>query len=362
MDILLIFDHYHPYVGGAEVLNRRLAEHLARSHNVTVIARSHAVGLCGEEVINNVRIIRTAGPRWLHSFAAVRKALTKVEKWDVILSATYASALAGYWLSKITHKRSIALVYEILGKNWEQAGKKAFGYWAFEKFVVTRSFDRYISISRYTAGSLEKMGIPSSKIEIIYCGVDGYHFRSRPVDPAIRDQLAGPEELIYFYFGRPGITKGVRYLVEAVQDISDKVANSRLVLMLGQEPREEYKKIIQLIKRLGIGDKVKIINPVVDESLPDYVNAADVVVVPSISEGFGLSAAEACRLGKPVVATRAGALPEVLSGRTVLVEPADPAAIARGVISAFRGDYKTTPVKSFDWGKSLEEYERVICQ
>ena len=59
---------------------------------------------------------------------------------------------------------------------------------------------------------------------------------------------------------------------------------------------------MKLIRRLGIEDKIVLINSVLRKELPNYIKAADCVVVPSLTEGFGFCAAEACAMGKPVVA------------------------------------------------------------
>lgn len=62
-------------------------------------------------------------------------------------------------------------------------------------------------------------------------------------------------------------------------------------------------------------------------------------------------------MGVPVVATRAGSIPEIISGRHVLVEPDLPTAIAEGVIQISRGEWQETPLKTFSWDTMLDTYE-----
>ena len=57
--------------------------------------------------------------------------------------------------------------------------------------------------------------------------------------------------------------------------------------------------------------------------LQSYIAASDCIVVPSLSESFGFAAAEACAMGKPIVASNVASLPEVVSARFILIEPGD---------------------------------------
>ena len=80
------------------------------------------------------------------------------------------------------------------------------------------------------------------------------------------------------------------------------------------------------------------------------------VVVPSLSEGFGFTAAEACAMRKPVVACNVGSLPEVVSGKCVFVEPKKSESIADGVIKIYNGEYEQKPERLFKWSECIEKY------
>jgi glycosyltransferase involved in cell wall biosynthesis len=88
-----------------------------------------------------------------------------------------------------------------------------------------------------------------------------------------------------------------------------------------------------------------------------------VVIVPSLVEGFGFSAAETCALGQQLVATNAAALTEVVSGKVNFAEPANPEDIAQKVIDFYQGKYETISERRFAWSenvrKTLEVYENV---
>ena len=90
----------------------------------------------------------------------------------------------------------------------------------------------------------------------------------------------------------------------------------------------------QLARNLGLAEVVRFVGFVPEAEKVAYYNLADVFVLPSHMEGFGLSAAEAMACGKPVVASRAGALPEVVSdGVTgLLCDPGTPGEFAEAIV------------------------------
>ena len=92
------------------------------------------------------------------------------------------------------------------------------------------------------------------------------------------------------------------------------------------------------------------------------MQASDCIVIPSLSEGFGFSALEACNAGKIVVSTNAGSLPEVVFGKHVFVEAGSSRAIVEGCLKAHRGETESVPAKSFSWDKSADEYLKLYEQ
>lgn len=160
------------------------------------------------------------------------------------------------------------------------------------------------------------------------------------------------------YYGRPGPSKGVEYLVKAVRYVSRAIPQSMLVLILSRDAayKKRYHSIRRLINELRIENTVLLHNPVPWSELPAYITAVDCVVIPSLSEGFGFSAAESCAMGKTVVATNVGSLPEVVTGKYVLVKPKSPEALAHGIISAYQGKVTKTPLKHFDKDNNVDTY------
>ncbi len=361
MKILFLFDYYYPYIGGAEVVNMHIAEYFNKNNDVSVCSKDFK-GFAGrKDVVNGVSVLRFLNVfRILHSITCFFGAFCKAYKSDLIFCATYASGLTGRWLSLMFNKKSVILVHEILGENWKYFKKLHFLYSFYEKWIVTQKFDLYIAVSAYTEKRLMEYGVPEEKIKVIYNGVEVDMFSPRPVKAELRKSVAGDARFVYLFYGRPGGSKGLEYLIQAVPEIYDNEPDSRLVLILGKEPQNEYNMFMEILKSSGFSDKITVLSSMPRDELPDYINIADVVVIPSLSEGFGFSAAEACALDKKVVITDAGSLPEVAYGRVVTVKKADAAAIAEGVLKAFKGDYKSIPEKVFLWDESLRKYDETI--
>jgi len=124
--------------------------------------------------------------------------------------------------------------------------------------------------------------------------------------------------------------KGARYLLEALNLLKGKLD---FHLALVDRPREALDLAPRLVEEFGLEDRVAFSGHVSREELVQLYNRSELMVSPSLYEGFGLPAAEAMACGVPLVATTAGAFPEVIEdGETgLLVPPADPTALADAI-------------------------------
>jgi glycosyltransferase involved in cell wall biosynthesis len=368
MRVLFVLENYYPYIGGAEVLFKNLCEGLAdRGNDVTVIT-TQLPGTAANETINRVKIrrIRTPGraSRYWFTFLAIGSAVRQAGKADLIHTTTYNGAFPAWLAARLRGEKCVITVLEIIGDKWrEMTGMgpfKAGLHRLFERRVVSLHFDRYVAISQYTATCLKQAQVDDGKIAVIYPGIDYALFDpSRADGNSIRKKLGIQDKFVYLYYGRPGISKGVEYLVEAVPFISERIANSRLIMLLARQPSDRYEHVRNLITLLGIQDRVIMVDPVPRDQLPSYIAAADCVVVPSLSEGFGFSAVEACAMGMSVVASNVASLPEVVSGKHVLVEPKSPSAIALGLEAVYNNKANFTEKKIFKWSDCIDQYEKL---
>jgi D-inositol-3-phosphate glycosyltransferase len=176
-------------------------------------------------------------------------------------------------------------------------------------------------------------GAEPDRIEIVPPGVDHAFFSPGPREGA-RAALGhldlGPGPVLLFV-GRIQPLKGVDVAVRALAAL--RRPDAQLVVVGGASGVDgalEVERIDKLIAELGVADQVRMVAPVPHHLLSTYYRAADVVLVPSRSESFGLVALEAAACGTPVVAAAVGGLRTLVDhGRTgFLVEGRDPTVYA----------------------------------
>jgi D-inositol-3-phosphate glycosyltransferase len=159
---------------------------------------------------------------------------------------------------------------------------------------------------------LRYYGAHSERVCVVPCGVNLDLFR--PIDKKIARRQLGfaDDESIVLYVGRLAPIKGIDRLLEALA-LLRRLKPIRLLIVGGDDHRtRESRDLRQLSKELGIQDAVTFVGRVDHERLPPYYCAADVFVLPSHYETFGLVALEALASGTPVVASRVGAMETIL--------------------------------------------------
>ncbi len=159
-------------------------------------------------------------------------------------------------------------------------------------------------------------GAARGSISVVPCGVDIDLFRPRP-RAAARRQLGLGDERVLLFVGRLQQLKGVDLLLRAAAELARDGA-PLTVLIGGGIPRfadgrpspesQEMERLMALCATLGLGDRVRFVGAIDQSTLPTYYSAADVTVVPSWYESFGLVALESMACGTPVVAARVGGL------------------------------------------------------
>jgi glycosyltransferase involved in cell wall biosynthesis len=187
--------------------------------------------------------------------------------------------------------------------------------------------DRIIATSPQEKEHMRSLVSERGSIEIIPCGTNVRHFDVIGQAEA-RSRLAIADEAkVIFYIGRFDPRKGIETLVRAVGQSGWK-NDPRLRLIIGGGSRPgrsdglERERIEALVATLGLEAKTDFLGRVSDGELPLYYAAADVCVVPSHYEPFGLVAIEAMASGTPVVASQVGGLQfTVVDGETGLLVP-----------------------------------------
>ena len=170
--------------------------------------------------------------------------------------------------------------------------------------VVARRLDALISGSRASATLIERLWhLPPGLMHTVYDGVDldAFHPGS--------DDATEPGTLL-FVGNSEDHNKGVVYLLRAMAQLP---ASTRAHLFVVGGPSGELRVAPAEIERLGIGDRVTIVGRVPEHELAAWYRRAQILVSPSLYEGFGLPVAEAMASGTAVIASDGGALPELVA-------------------------------------------------
>lgn len=191
---------------------------------------------------------------------------------------------------------------------------------------VAHQIPRIITVSESSKRDIvAQMGVKAEQLHIVPVGVD--HERFKP-NPAIQRR---PHRIMTTASADVPL-KGLRPLLEALAKV--RTEHPIDVTIVGK--KREGSVLPELLDKLGLNDVVTFESGVSDERIVELYNEAEMVVVPSLYEGFSIPAIEAMACGTPLITTTGGALPEVVGDAALTVPPNDPEALAAAILKALR--------------------------
>ena len=260
----------------------------------------------------------------------------------------YSLIHTNYWLSawvglELRRRLSIPMIhtYHSLGAVKYQSVKEPH-HTTTRRLEVEKATletaDCIIATSPQERDDLRSLVSTRGNVEIIPCGTDIHHFGSISYQQAREKLGISPSEKVIYYIGRFDPRKGIETLVRAVHQ-SQLLGKESLRLIIagayrkGQSDGKEKDRITKIVEELGLTDITEFPGRISDENLPVYFAAADVCVVPSHYEPFGLVPIEAMASGTPVVGSAVGGLNfTVISEETgLLIPPKDDQAFAKAI-------------------------------
>jgi glycosyltransferase involved in cell wall biosynthesis len=348
-------------VGGAEHAIQMICEGMAsRGHQVRVVTHQ-AEGAARREVRNGVEIIRVPCKqnRYAFTLLAVPVILRLAASADLIHTVTFNAAPPSWLAAKILRRPILVTVWETWIGHWAEyttfSPAKVLAHEVLERAIFALPYDRYVAISKSTERHLSK-ALPrrADRIGYIYLGFDPAPWQVPCDRQAVRTSANIGDEFLVVAFGRPGVSKGFRYLIEAGPRIAREIPGALLLLILSEAP--QYRADLAALKELA-GPNVRFLPSQGRERLVQLIKSADCVVVPSIAEGFGYSTLEACAADTPVVASQTTSIPEVIGGSFVFCEPRSADSIAAGVAKIAAGKAEHAAQHSFPWSTTIDLYE-----
>ncbi|HEX5478749.1 MAG TPA: glycosyltransferase [Dehalococcoidia bacterium] len=320
--------------GGMNVYVRELSRELgARGYAVDVFTRRTSPDSPRVQPVGpNTRVINVdAGPPQLIDKSAIAAHLDAFEDgvrafadeqgiaYDLVhshywMSGRVGAALAARW--RVPHVAMFHTLGEV--KNRARITERE----TLERIEVERAVaetaDAIVVASGHEQALLRDLyAIDGERVAIVPCGVDTDLFAPADKEQARRKLQLRDEERIILFVGRIEPLKGIDVLIGAAAQLHED-ENFRVLIVGGDARTEaEVAQLRLLAERLGVDHHISFVGAVDHADLPLYYNAADVCVVPSYYESFGMVAIESMACGTPVVASRVGGLAStVLDGKT----------------------------------------------
>jgi glycosyltransferase involved in cell wall biosynthesis len=278
-------------------------------------------------------------------------------KVDVFHAHDWLVANAGIGLKHVFRKPLLATMHST------EIGRRNGIHFDYERMIheteawLTYEAWRVICCSDYMVSHVKwAFGLPADKLVMVPNGVDAEAYAKIGNDDLsrFRSKFALPEEKIVLFVGRLVHEKGVHVLVNAVSRVLEKV-NAKFIIVGNGYMKEQLSTIV---RNMGFAHKVMFTGFVDDETLRRLQKCADVSVVPSLFEPFGIVALEAMAAKSPVVVSNTGGLSEIVEHDVtgVKVYPDNPDSLAWGIRKVLLDEPYANWIKTNAYKKVQEKY------
>lgn len=360
--VLLVLEYYYPNIGGVETLFKALAEDLVKKGvKVTVLTNKFRRDLPSKEVLEGVEIIRVPFfNRYIFTILGSIPAWWLSLKHDVIHTTSYNAGIPAYFAGLFSRRKVLITFHEAWGELWYKLPFMSkfmqWGHHTFERILLNLAFHKFIAVSGSTKKMLMNEGIDEDRIIQIYNGMDYSEFDAYKEMRAERVKHPNQEEFTFIYYGRLGISKGLDILLKAIKQLKEIGDDFQIHIVIPTEPKAMYDRIMSSVQEYDISSHITFHHNLKREDLFSLIISSDCTVVPSYSEGFGYTALESVALGMPVIVSPNGSLPEVISGKHIVMESFDANGLVSAMQAAKRGEYNIRINQEFTLEKSVNAY------
>lgn len=298
-------------------------------------------------------------------YALRARDIAKKENFDVIHAHDWLSFLAGVEAKKISGK---PLILHMHATEFDRTGGQGVNQDVYEIEKESMQYaDGIIAVSNFTKEKIvQHYGVSPDKVQVVHNGIDECDYSNIP------DRLADLKKAgqkIVLFAGRITIQKGPEYFIRAAKRVLE-VNKNVLFLVAGSGDME--RQMMLEAASLGISDRVIFVGFLRGDDLSATYKIADLFVMPSVSEPFGITPLESIIAGAPVLISKQSGVAEVLTHalKTDFWDTEDMANKILGVVS--HRSLKETlwgnsreEVKKINWDaaskKCIDYYEKIIC-
>lgn len=310
------------YGGGEVWMITAMKEFLKRNYNVTLITRNDAA-LIPHAESEGIEVIPLNISGDINPFTIIRLyGIFKRRNINVVIANTGKDLrLSGF---AALFKKSIKIIAR---QGIDYPLKNNLRY----RIAYNYFADKIVANSGATKSTMLKNApwLNPDSIKVIYNGIDPIDYKKEKTK-TLRKEFNLPSDMILVGFvGRLSVQKGVIYALEAFKSVSDKHSGVRMLICGEGELRADIEKFI------SVNDlKDKVILTGFRKDIPNIMRTIDILLTPSLWEGFGIVLIEAMASGKPCVATNTSSIPEIIEdGFTgFLVPPQDSESLSEALM------------------------------
>lgn len=354
-------DIKNPKSGGAEILTHEMAKRWVKWGNEVTLISSRFHNSAKEEVLDGVKILRSGYPDARSLFFSVHfQAFLAYKrefegKVDVVLDEAHGLPFFTPWYVR---EKKVALICEVAMELWVELFGLFFGSIGrfVEKFYLGSIYKNtpILTISKSTEEELVKEGVNKNHITILPMGVN---------IPLKIKKYQKETDLTLIFIGRLSKAKGIEDAILVLREVSKILPNTKL-WVVGRGEEAYAHKLKKLARKLKIEDKIVWYGFIDEDKKFELLTRANVLISPSIKEGWGLTITEAALVGTPSIVYNSAGLRDVLgkSNYKIIVKSNTPEAISSEVIKLFnnptflrRLELDQSRKEFFSWDKTAKK-------
>lgn len=316
--------------------------------------------------------------------ASGRRSLSDLLVFSLAMSRARADAFffpSVYTFVPVLSARPLLVgIHDVIAEEYPDLvfpGLRGRALWTLKSVLARRQADLVVTVSEYAREGIQRLlATPPERIRVVDEAAD---LAFRPLGPGERDGA------LLARLGLGGATRGLACiggtnphknlgsLVDALAELKTRASLSSLRLVLvGDADRDPFTPglaaLRERIAARGLEDAVVFAGGLSDAEAAQVLNAAELLVLPSFSEGFGLPAVEAAACGTPVVATRNSPLPRLLEGGGLFVDPSQPRELVEALgrllldepLRLAMAAKARERAKALSWERSADQLEAIF--
>lgn len=284
--------------------------------------------------------------------------ITSVNRPDVFLSLTH-------YLPRITPMPSIVSVMDLSYIHYPETFKKndLFQLTKWTEYSVKKA-KKVIAISQSSKDDIIKYyKIPENKVKVVHLGLKNLSMQVATKE--LKEFGIGGKFILYVGTLQP--RKNIARLIEAYSKLPKELQNENQLVVVGKKGWM-YEEILNSPQKFDVESRVLFLDYVTDNDLPQFYKKAELYILPSLYEGFGLPILEAMRYGCPVATSNVSSLPEAGGDAAVYFDPEDVGDIAKTIEKVLTDkalrekmiEKGNIHYKKFTWEKAAGEVLRAV--